>query len=195
MTVPWKGILAAVAITLLWFLAVYRPLADRRAHWVEGTGRARARIDELSQDSSTTTEKRQRASDLINHVGYTRPTTNAAQEARMLRQIEYACRRAPIGLIEVTRMEPETVPGPTVTLEGGEIKVDTAYIRYPVQVQTNGGLQGTIQFLADLRRTNPMMMVDRLALSSSDETGYVRMRAVLSSWRPDPESLKGGNGA
>jgi hypothetical protein len=194
-TIPWKGIVAGIAITVLWFFAVYRPLADRRTHWLDGTERAQARIDELSQDSSTMSEKRQRASDLIRHVGYVRPTTNAAQEARMLEQIEVACRRAPIGLIEVTRMEPEIVPGPTVTLEGGEVKVDTSYIRYPVQVQTNGGLQGTIQFLADLRRTYPMMMIDRLALSSSDDTGYVRMRAVLSSWRPDPESLKGGNGA
>ncbi len=195
MNAPWKGILVALAIVVLWVLAVYRPLSDHCARRAEHTERLRARIAELSQDSSSLTEKREKAAELIRGVGYVRPTTNAAQSARMLQQIEVACRRAPIGLIEVVRMEPETIPGPTVQIEGGGLKVSVQYIRQPVQVQTNGGLQGTIQFLADLKRTYPMMMVDRLALSSSDETGYVRMRAVLSSWRPDPDSMTTGGGA
>jgi hypothetical protein len=190
--IPWKGVAAAVLIVVLWFFAVYRPLAQREQTWADKTTRAESRVKELSQDSSSLSEKRARALKLINGVGYTRPTTNAAQEARMLEQIEVACRLAPLGLIEVVRMEPEVIPGPDVSLEGGETKVKVSYIRHPVQVQTNGPLQGTIQFLADLRRTNPMMMVDRLALASSDDTGYVRMRCVLSSLRPDPNSLKGG---
>jgi hypothetical protein len=191
-TVPWKGVLAVVAIVVLWFFAVCRPLTQQERKWTTKTERAQARVGELSQDSSSLSEKRTRAQKLINGVGYTRPTTNAAQEARMLEQIEVACRLAPLGLIEVVRMEPEVVPGPEVNLEGGETKVNVTYIRHPVQVQTNGPLQGTIQFLADLRRTNPMMMVDRLALASSDDTGYVRMRCVLSSLRPNPASLEGG---
>jgi hypothetical protein len=186
---PWKGIAIAGCIAVLWFVAVFRPLAGSEHKWNEKTQRARARIGELSEDSSSLTEKRERALKLINAVGYNRPTTTTAQESRMLEQIEVACRLAPIGLIEVVRMQPETVAGPTVSLEGGEAEVKVSYIRHPVQVQTNGPLQGSIQFLADLRRTNPMMMVDRMSLASSDDTGFVRMRCVLSSWRPDPDTL------
>lgn len=191
MNTPWKGILVAIVIALLWFVGVWRPLGERQKRWEQLTDRAHARIEELTQDSSSLTEQSAEAEQLVQAVGYFRPTTNATQEALMLQQLEVACRLAPIGLIEVVRMEPETVPGPTVALEGGETKVDVRYIRHPAQVQTNGPLRGTVQFLADLRRTVPMMTVDRLAISSSDETGYVRMRAVVSSWRPDPDSLRG----
>ncbi len=186
-----RAIVAAVVITVLWFFAVYRPLAQRRDEARERTRRAMALLVEATRDDSSMAERATRERDLIDTVGYTRPTTNAAQEARLVEQLEQACRRSPSGLLEGVRMEPESVPGPSVSLNGGDTSLDIRYIRYPVQVQTTGGLEGSIMFLSLLRRTNPMMMVDRLVLSSSDETGLVRMRCVLSSWRPEPNSLIG----
>ncbi len=186
-----RAVLVALLITALWFVAVYRPLAQRRDEAKAKTRRAMALLTEAERDDSSVTDRAIRERDLIDTVGYTRPTTNAAQEARMVEQLEKACRLSPIGLLEVVRMEPEIVAGPTVTLNGGDTSLDVQYIRYPVQVQTTGGLEGSIMFLSLLRRTNPMMMVDRLVLASSDETGLVRMRCVLSSWRPEPNSLVG----
>lgn len=183
-----KGVLAACVVALLWYVGVYRPLADSQRRYIDRTERVLHLYEQAVEDNTSVTDRRVEETNLIEQVGYKKPTSTAEQESRMIEQIETACAFAGVGLVEIVRMEPEVLAGPMVTdPENGE-EIAIQYLRHPVQVQTIGELEGTVHFLALLRHTSPMMMLDRMTLTADDQ-GLMRMRCVISSLRPDLDAL------
>lgn len=182
-----RGLLIAALIVVLWFVAFYVPVQRKIAEYETKTAEAQALHDQILSDEATQNQRQDRERSLINTVGYTRPTTEAEQVARMVEQIETACVLAGVGLLEVAPMEMEEEDGPTAESSTGAT-FTVGLLRHPLQIQVIGELEGTVSLISWLRQTNPMMLVDRLVLTR-DEDGLVRMSAVVSSWRPDLDTI------
>lgn len=187
-----KGALTAVVLTVLWFLAVYGPCSQKRHDYERKTAAARERYEAVTAEGTSVIERRQDELDLINKVGYTRPTTDPEQMARMVQQLEAACVNSAVGLVEIVPMDREEVEGTDVD-DGTGGRVKPTYFRHPVQIQVIGPLDGVVTLLSLLRKTNPAMTIDRMNLTS-EENGLMRMTSTVSSWRPDISSLVPGGG-
>jgi len=187
-----KGVLVAAVVAVLWLASVYGPCSQKRREYERKTAAAVERYQAVTAEGTSVTERRQDELDLINKVGYTRPTTDSEQVARMIQQLEAACVNASVGLVELVPMQREEVEGTEVD-DGYGGKVKPTYLRHPVQMQVLGQLDGVVTLLSLLRKTNPAMTVDRMNLTS-EEGGLMRMTSTVSSWRPDINSLVPGGG-
>lgn len=186
-----RGLLAALLVTVLWFVAFVLPVREKVAEYKRMTAEVTQLHDEILSDEVTHTARREHEMNLVNAVGYTRPTTDSEQVARMVEQLETACVLAGVGLMEIAPLEPEQKEGPSTEDATGQT-LSIGLLRHPLQVQVIGDLEGTVSLVHWLRQTNPMMMVDRMVLTR-DEGELVRMSAVVSSWRPDVSTIPGGS--
>ena len=186
-----RGLLAALLVGVLWFVAFYLPVGDKINQYRRMTAEAAQLHDEILSDEVTHAARREHEMSLVNAVGYTRPTTDSEQVARMVEQLETACVLAGVGLIEIAPMEAERQDGPSTEDATGQ-SLSIGLLRHPLQAQVIGDLEGTVSLIHWLRQTNPMMVVDRMVLTRDDD-GLVRMSAVVSSWRPDVSTIPAGS--
>jgi hypothetical protein len=185
----WGKRLGAVAlVTVLWFVGAYRPCAEKRRGLELKVAQVEARSAELLNENPSASSRRTEEVELVNKIGYKRPTTDAEQVARMVEQIETACVMSSVGLVEIVPLEREKVKGPSfVDSLSGKSK-DLEFSSYPAQIQTVGELGGTVTLLSLFRSTSPMMQVDRLTLTSEAD-GLIRARGRVSSMRPETSGV------
>lgn len=186
-----RGLLAALLIGILWFVSFSMPVRAKVADYRRMSAEVERLHQELVSDEVTHTARREHEMNLVNTVGYTRPTTDSEQVARMVEQLETACVLAGVGLLEIAPLEPERVEGPSTEDATGQ-SVSIGLLRHPLQIQVIGELEGAVSLIHWLRQTNPMMMVDRMVMTRDDD-GLVRMSAVVSSWRPDLSTIPEGS--